>query len=182
MPRLFVALELPDAVTAELSRLALPAMEGVRRTEPEQMHLTLHYLGEFDTERTIAALNSVAAPPFGLTIQGVGSFHSKDQSTTLWAGVQESESLKELHRAVSLALVEVGFQAEARRYAPHVTLARCEPSVPAEAIADFQATNATIQGKEVAVETFGLHSSRFVDGVPEYRCEAKFKLVRNAGN
>jgi 2'-5' RNA ligase len=44
MPRLFVAVDLPDSATAELARLRPLATAGVRPADAGQMHLTLHFL------------------------------------------------------------------------------------------------------------------------------------------
>lgn len=178
MPRLFVAIDLPDAVTAELARIRPAALDGIRRVEPGQMHLTLNFLGEQDLERTIAALKPVAAGAFALTLGGVGMFPGKDRATTLWAGVQENESLRQLHRAVAEALAEIGFQPEARPYAPHITLARCEPNVATAEIADYLGRNTVFVVRDMAIETFALFSSRFVEGVPEYQCEARQNFAR----
>ena len=49
MPRLFVAVDLPRSATAELARILPAPLTGCRRAEPDQMHLTLHYLGEADS-------------------------------------------------------------------------------------------------------------------------------------
>jgi 2'-5' RNA ligase len=42
MLRLFVAIDLPAAATAELVRIQPRPMAGLRVAEPGQMHLTLH--------------------------------------------------------------------------------------------------------------------------------------------
>lgn len=51
MPRLFVAVSLPAATTAELALRQPPPMAGIRLVELGQMHLTLHFIGEADIER-----------------------------------------------------------------------------------------------------------------------------------
>jgi 2'-5' RNA ligase len=66
MPKLFVAVDLPPDVTAELALLQPPRTAGVRLARPGQMHLTLHYLGKAGVERTAAALAAVEAPAFPL--------------------------------------------------------------------------------------------------------------------
>jgi len=127
MPKLFVAIGLPAAATAALERIQPPPSAGIRLAEQNQMHLTLHYLGEADVESIAVALEVLAFQRFSLTLEGVGQFPSSGGAVTLWAGVRENADLLGLRTAVAAALAESGFRPEARRYAPHITLARCEP-------------------------------------------------------
>jgi 2'-5' RNA ligase len=83
MTRLFVAVDLPDSITTAQAAIRPPATPGVRLVEPAQMHLTLHFLGEMDTERVAVALAAVAVPEFAVTFAGVGQFTSADGAVTL---------------------------------------------------------------------------------------------------
>jgi 2'-5' RNA ligase len=180
MPKLFVAVGLPVSTSAKLIRLQPPPTAGVRLVEASQMHLTLHFLGEADPERTAAALRAVRLPPFDLTLAGVGQFASAGGSATLWAGVRESAELRTLHAAVAAALAGEGFRPEARRYTPHVTLARCVPEAAAGVVEDFLAGNAGFLLSGVPVTAFGLYSSAFINNAPVYRCERSFPLSGEA--
>src|SRR5262245_12658988 len=108
MPKLFVAVDLPAAVTAELALLQPPRTAGVRLVKPDQMHLTLHYIGKAGARRMAAALQAVAVPALPLAFEGVGHFPSAGGAVTLWAGVQESAELLGLHAAVAAALAGEG--------------------------------------------------------------------------
>jgi 2'-5' RNA ligase len=176
MPRLFVAVDVPTAAAAELVRIQPLQAVCVRLTEPGQFHLTLHYIGEADDERIAAVLQVVAVPAFLLTLEGVGRFPSVGGAVTLWAGVRESPALLGLHAAVAAALAGEGFRPEARRYTPHVTLARCEPNVPSGLVDDFLARHAGFSPPAVLVAGFGLYSSTLAGGAPVYRRERFFPL------
>ena len=68
MRRLFIALSLPDEVRERLSSLG-GGVPGARWVAPENLHLTLRFLGEVDNglARDIDdALHQVDAPPFEL--------------------------------------------------------------------------------------------------------------------
>ena len=177
MPRLFVALGVPAAAAAELTLIQPPRVAGVRLAEPGQMHLTLHFLGPADVERTAAALRAVEAPAFALEIEGVGQFPSAGGAVTLWAGVRASAGLLGLHAAVAAALAAEGFQPEARRYAPHITLARCEPGVAAGVVAEFLDRHRAFALPGFPATEFGLYSSASVGGAPVYRRERSFPLL-----
>ena len=176
MPKLFVAIDLPAAATEALAAIQPTPTAGVRLVARDQMHLTLHYLGEADRDRTAEALQEVTVPAFAITLEGVGQFASTGGAVTLWAGVRESPELLRLHAAVADALGGEGFRPEARRYIPHVTLARCAPATPAEVVVDFLARRADFAVVGVAVTGFTLCGSTFTDEAPVYWREAAFPL------
>ena len=180
MPKLFVAVDLPPATTAELAAIQPPATAGVRLVEPGQMHLTLHFLGEADVERTAARLGMAATPPFPLVVQGVGRFLAADGAAILWAGVQQSSELLRLHAAVAAALAADGFRPEGRSYKPHITVARCRPEALADVVEQFLARHAALLLPDVPVLGIGLYSSTFIGEIPMYRCERSFPLLVTA--
>ena len=177
MPRLFVAVGVPAAAAAELAIIQPPRVAGVRLAEPGQMHLTLHFLGPANLERTAAALAAVEAPAFPLEVEGVGQFPSSGGAVTLWAGVCASAALLRLHAAGAAALAAEGFQPEARPYTPHITLARCEPGVPADVVAEFLDRHRAFALPGFPVTEFGLYSSARVGDAPVYRRERSFPLL-----
>ena len=181
MPRLFVAVDLPAAATAELARTRPPPMAGIRLVEPGQMHLTLHYIGEASIERMAAALQAVAVPAFSLTLEGVGQFPPAGKAATLWAGVRDNAELLELHAAVAAALAVEGYRPDTRRYSPHITLARCKPVVPAAVVAEFLARHAALSLPGLPVAAFGLYSSTSVGDATVYRRERSFPLLVAGG-
>ena len=179
MPKLFVAVDLPGSATSNLVAVQPPAAPGIRLTAPGQMHLTLHYIGEVNEDqggKIAMALGLVDAPAISFTIEGVGQFPSKDGATTLWAGIGASAELLGLHGAVGRALAEVGVQAEARRYTPHIALARCNPEVPESLIGEFLTRHQSLRLSGLVVSRFGLYSSFFQDDVPVYQCAKIFPL------
>jgi len=129
--RLFVALDLPRSITASLADAGIAAKTGVRLMTPEQMHVTLHFIGDADANELRRALARVRGRPCLVTVAGAGQFAVGGGRRILWAGVTETTELLDLHTACGSALATTGFQVERRRFVPHVTLARLAPSAPA---------------------------------------------------
>src|SRR5690242_14294019 len=127
MTRLFVAVDLPDTVKHALVAIQPSVSPGVRPAKSEQMHVTLHFIGDAESDRIADALSAVAEPAFSLAMKGVGQFRSRDRALTLWAGIGECPGLQRLHVSVAAALATSGFRPETRPFSPHVTLARCKP-------------------------------------------------------
>lgn len=125
MIRLFVGLGLPETVRGHL-RLLCGGVPGARWSEPENLHLTLRFIGEVseDVAQDIdAALAQIHAPAFSLTLTGVGMFGGS-KGRQLWAGVADTPALLHLQAKCESALVRIGLAPEGRSFLPHVTLAR----------------------------------------------------------
>jgi 2'-5' RNA ligase len=159
MPRLFTALTLPDAVTDGL----LDTMEGIpaaRWQDAEQLHLTLTFLGEVPApgvDDLLLALSRVDFAPFALNLSGVGHFEHKGRVKALWAGVAPSPALEALQGRVAQACAMAGYPPEARRFVPHVTLARMSGSVPQ--VPAWLASHALLAAPPFTVSRFTLFAS-----------------------
>jgi RNA 2',3'-cyclic 3'-phosphodiesterase len=133
--RLFFAVELPPEVRAAAAaagrRLQAALAAGARdaRWIPEEnLHITLWFLGEVEPAR-LAALESATFPfsvaPFDIHLGGVGLFPPAGPPRVIWMGIRSGgEGLAALHAELSDRLPPLGFKAERRRFAPHLTLAR----------------------------------------------------------
>jgi 2'-5' RNA ligase len=103
--------------------------------KPDQMHLTMNFLGDVPMNDIPAVCKAVAeavAPfkPFDVEMAGVGVFPSYDNPRTIWLGVGDgSDALVALHTTLQNRLGDLGFRIEARRFHPHLTLGRVR-SVP----------------------------------------------------
>jgi 2'-5' RNA ligase len=126
MMRLFVGLELPDAVRAALLA-AMGGVAGARWQRDDQLHLTLRFIGAVDRHQAqdiAAALGRVNLRPFQAELGAAGHFEHRGRIDTLWVGVRPAEPLAALARAVDAALAGVGIPRETRAFVPHITLAR----------------------------------------------------------
>lgn len=188
MPRLFVAIDLPLALTAALQRLQPQTRPGLRLIPAEQMHLTLHFIGQAALAATADALQTVKARAFNLRLSGLGQFRAR-AGVTLWAGVEPNAALQELHDAVALALaagasdagdtfVQLDARPDRPPYLPHITLARCKPGLPMQVVTRFLDQAGALSLREFTVSDFALYSSITGYAGPQYCCEQRFELAR----
>ena len=153
--RSFVAISLSDEVKAAFAPLqrALPASQLV---SPENMHLTLVFLGD-QTEKTLEALHeeflTLSASPFGVTFSGIESFRR-----VLAVGVADCPALIVLHRKVQTAMRRAGIVLPRRRFRPHVTIARFKPG-QREAVQLAQRPRTTSALPKMPVTGFTLYQS-----------------------
>lgn len=162
--RLFVRLDLPPPCRDALTELMEP-IEGVRWTRPEQLHLTLRFLGDVvadQAQRMVAALKTVRVEPFLLPIAGIGVFPPRGEPKVLWAGLGNAHTrLFQLRQRVDDALLSAGWTGELRSFEPHITVGR------------------VIQGERKAIDAW-LHRHRAFEG-PPFRV-ASFELVASELN
>lgn len=159
--RLFVSLELPRSITERLAELD-PHLRGVRWLEPEQMHLTLSFLGNVSAaiqESLAENLRVISWKSFFLPLSGLGIFPSKGRPNILWIGVGTGHPhLFQLHKRVQEAALQAGLEPDLRSFHPHVTLARCR-DVSAESVRPFLRTHSAFDAGMIHVESFCLNSS-----------------------
>jgi RNA 2',3'-cyclic 3'-phosphodiesterase len=133
--RLFVALDLPDAVRSAIGEtiaLLKRACREARWVRPEGMHVTLKFIGHAiadgetqKLEALRAALASVRLNgPVEMQFRGLGFFPNRRRPRVIWCGVEASDNLTELALGVERVLETLGIPAEKRRFTPHLTLAR----------------------------------------------------------
>lgn len=169
MIRLFVGLALPEATRDRLSRLG-GGIPGARWVPPENFHVTLRFIGEVDegaAQDIDTALEGVAAPPFTLTLDSIGSFGRGHRAHTLWAGVERNEALLHLQGKVESAVVRAGLPPEERKYSPHVTLARMKEAKP-DKLARFLEQHALFRDGPLPMDRFVLFESVLGKGSPTY--------------
>jgi len=99
MIRLFIALELSKNQKKEVGgfqETAKKHLSNVRWVKPDNIHLTLKFLGETSEERVEAikgAIDNASAgfKPFLTRFAGSGVFPSEQKARVLWIGINEGK-------------------------------------------------------------------------------------------
>ncbi len=176
--RLFVAIGLPDTVKQQIIALrgGIPDAKWVSQDNP---HITLAFLGEVteqDMRDVALALGRIEFASFDFVIRGVGIFGSARRPRILWAGIDGEEPVIALQKKVTLALDKFGFCPEARKYHPHITLARVHNS-PYGKIRSFLTDHALFSAGSVKATGFALYSSHRSQSGAIYTEEVAFDLM-----
>jgi 2'-5' RNA ligase len=142
MPRIrtFIAVEISPSVIGRagdlIDKLRVAAAE-VNWVRPQQMHLTLKFLGDVpDTETPdiCRVVSKVAAgiEPFEVTFRGAGAFPNAKDPRTLWIGIEDgADELKRLAADLEETLKsDLGFAKEQRGFHPHLTIGRVKRELP----------------------------------------------------
>jgi RNA 2',3'-cyclic 3'-phosphodiesterase len=134
--RLFVALQPPEAILAEVEAAVAPLRKewpGLRWVRSDLWHVTLAFLGEVDdraAENLAVRLQRAARrhPAQLLSFGGGGAFPRAARATVVWTGVDgDRRGLGALTDSVAAAARRAGAPSadEGRASRPHLTLARC---------------------------------------------------------
>lgn len=131
--RTFVAIDCSDRLRAACDKVITAltdVVDGARWVQPDNLHLTLKFLGEVEDRELHEVCRKVATavqdvPSFAVVCRSVGAFPSVERPHTIWADIEDpNESLVGLQQKVALALAELGFPLERRPFKPHLTLGR----------------------------------------------------------
>ncbi len=131
--RAFIAFPLPqviisaiDSIQEDLKAYGL----RVRWVRPENIHLTLKFLGEIhpdDVADIIAAIKSAAMKqtPFFLSAGAVGVFPGLSRARIIYTGLTgQIDALVKLHQYLNVGLIKLGFPGESRKFKGHLTIGR----------------------------------------------------------
>lgn len=177
--RLFVGIELPSSVTRLLTNLD-SKIRGVRWLGPEQMHLTISFLGDVpgDVEEALKKnLKNIEWKSFFLPLAGVGVFPGKGRPNVIWIGVGSGHPhLFQLHKRVQEAAIRAGLEPDLRSFHPHVTLARCRDVSP-ESVRPFLRAHTAFDAGMIHVESFCLNSSALTSAGSVYTRELEVRAL-----
>ena len=125
--RLFVAINFNNETRSRLLALRDELHGKSQRgkfTEPENLHLTLVFIGEVSpnkVDKIKAIMDIVTFDPFTVTIKRLGTF---SRGTLWWAGLHEDKPILVFQREIEHKLTLCGLEPDGRKYRPHITLGR----------------------------------------------------------
>ena len=184
--RTFIAIDpgkaIHDRLIALQETLARTGAQ-VKWVEPNNLHLTLLFLGEVD-EREIPpvcqAVADVAAKQtaFAMTVESAGSFPNPRRPRVLWVGVSTgAQEVCALHDALEPPLLDLGcYRREDRKYTPHITLGRIRTDPGTDQLAPDLAKHAGWKGGDTTVREVQVMSSKLSPDGPEYTVLSRAKL------
>lgn len=177
MPRLFTALEVPPHVADSLARMR-GGVSGARWIDVENYHITLRFIGDVDDRFAVDAANALSfieRPEITVTIDQLDSFGG-GKPRAIVARVRSTPALAELQAEQERLLRRLGAPPEARKYTPHVTLARLKNS-NAASVAAYLGARGYFPPLKFTAERFVLFSSKDSVGGGPYVVEAEYPLL-----
>jgi 2'-5' RNA ligase len=136
--RAFIAIELPEKIIASISRVQESIRSQgfkVRWVRPQNIHLTLKFLGDIKAAETKAVekvvLDSVVgSAPISMTARGLGVFPGIKRPRVIWVGIGgQTDELIELQQTLDKKLATIGFSRERRPFKGHLTMGRVKAKI-----------------------------------------------------
>lgn len=187
--RLFVALDPSEpvrrriaAMQSDLRRAAGRHADEVRWVAPENVHLTLQFLGAVPEERLddlrgALAAAAGAARPLSLEVKGAGGFPSARRPRVLWLGLGgEVEALAALAADLGRRLAPLGFPPEDRPLSPHLTLGRAREGRGAPGLGGALAQVAGMEAAPWRADAILLYRSQLSPSGARYEALDRFPL------
>ena len=183
--RAFLAIEPSDEVRASLAALIdrfrrVPAK--VSWVRPENLHLTLRFLGDIDRKSLEHLAGGLAAPlsevdSFRVCAQGVGAFPNARRPGVIWVGITDPPApLFKAQSIVEEASRAAGLEAEKRDFKAHITLGRVRDRRPGPELVECLAREKDFETGEFAVHAVSLFSSELTPQSAIHRKLKEFPL------
>jgi 2'-5' RNA ligase len=177
MKRLFVAIDLPDQVKAQIKPLC-KGIVGAKWVSDQQLHLTLRFIGDTDEKQQSlieTGLATIRATPFHLALVGLGQFPNRGQPRVLWVGLEATTALTALQKQVEAAIRTSGFSPD-KPFSPHITLARFRNPPPLGSMDNYLKIHRDFKSTAFGINHFTLYSSQLTSHGSNYHIEAQYPL------
>ncbi|MFH1682566.1 MAG: RNA 2',3'-cyclic phosphodiesterase [Candidatus Woesearchaeota archaeon] len=151
---------------------------GWKIVQPNNLHLTLKFLGEVKEEKIekikekIASLN--LGKPFQVKVKTIGVFPNEDYITVIWFGLEDKEQIFYLHKQIDFALSKL-FPIE-KDFLAHVTLARVKFIKDKPKFKQFLIKHKNIDLGEMTINKVILYESKLEKEGPVYSILEEFEL------
>lgn len=131
--RTFIAAKISPADCEKLrgfQRLLRNELKSVKWVKPENIHLTLRFLGNIDESSQSEVIDSIESvfdkfSPLNMNFSGLGVFPDERRPRVLWTGLEGDVSrLSLLASEICTALRTKGFPKGRNHFSPHITIGR----------------------------------------------------------
>ena len=185
--RLFAAIDIDSQVRDRIEQIQQQLQRDlnlrgreVKWVRPEQIHLTLKFLGEVRDDRITQVCETVIQTAaqfdnFDMQVRGMGVFGHP--ARVVWAGIEPCPPLKSLQTAMESAFETIGWKKEQRAFAGHLTVCRVKTAAAGKKLAvAIDRYSDEIFGT-VWIDKAVLYESRLSSAGPEYSvvCTAPLK-------
>ena len=180
--RAVIAIEIPQEIKSQIAGQTAELRQSVGRNVhwvmPENIHLTLKFLGEVSStnlDLLSRALTTEAGQyfPFEVGVQGLGAFPNLRRPRVIWVGLQVPAELARLQHSLETATSRIGYTGDDKPFAPHLTIGRVREQAASN---ETQCLRNALENTKVgplgkfAVKSIHLFQSELKPGGPVYTC------------
>ena len=186
--RCFIAIDIDEEVRKALGDLqrrlrdSVDVKKGdVKWVNPNNIHLTLKFLGEIKDEKVVEICNivgeiAVKHGSFDLDVESVGHFGGRS-ARVLWVGTGSGgENLLELQKDIDESLASLGWPKETREFTGHLTLCRIRSSKAGVKLAQASEEYKDFKLGTMQADSISVYHSELKPAGPVYTRLGNYKL------
>lgn len=180
--RAFIAIEIPEEIKKQIASqtAGLRQMLGrsVRWVNPENIHLTLKFLGDISPANIDSLTRALKTEfrqflPFEISVDNLGAFPNLHRPRIIWIGLNAPADLARLQHQLEAATTRLGYAGDDKPFSPHLTIGRIREKLSTD---ETQALRSALENARVgplgqfAVKSVNLFQSELKAGGPVYTC------------
>lgn len=181
--RAFLAIDLDDDLKPKINRIVKQFKQidtRIKYVELMNLHLTLKFFGEIDSEGLKSLENKIANvvsefKPFNVKIKGCGAFPNNNHIKVIWIGIDEDSIIKELHDKLDSEFVKLGFDKD-KRFSTHLTIGRMKSAKNKNQVKSVIEKFSDIEIGDMTVNNIVLKKSTLTPSGPIYEDLKVFEL------
>ncbi|MGQ9542748.1 MAG: RNA 2',3'-cyclic phosphodiesterase [Candidatus Bathyarchaeia archaeon] len=174
--RAFISIDVDDEQIrfklTEFQKRIVDLGGDVKLVEPENIHLTLRFLGEIEQKAIqgiVDSLRNIILSPFDIQFRGVGAFPSLSHMNVIWVGIEQGkEELMKISESIEASLRRIGVPRDKKGFSPHVTIARVRSGRNKQNIAKLLSEHNDAEFGSMKVESIRLKRSVLTSQGPVY--------------
>ena len=183
--RAFIAVDLSESIrsgVAKLIKAVEPHVDDTKWVSPENLHVTLKFLGDVPLNELPALIKAVQkgtenVEAFDLEFLGCGAFPDLLSPKTIWLGCDRgADELTILASRIEDELFRLGYPKESRRFSPHLTIGRLKKGGAARSLAEFFDVYKEKPFGSCGVDEVVIYSSELTRQGPKYDALATVPL------
>lgn len=181
--RAFLAIGLDEDLKPKIYKLIKEFKQidaKIKYVELENLHLTLKFFGEIDTEGLALIEKAIANvlsefEPFTIKIAGCGAFPNANRIKVIWVGIENDEIIRDLHDRLDKEFVRLGFDKD-KRFSTHLTIGRMKSAKNKNQVKSTIEEYSEIDIGEMEVGEIRLKKSTLTPAGPIYEDITVFEL------
>ena len=129
--RAFLAIDLDDDLKPKINKIIREFKKTdarIKYVDLVNLHLTLKFFGEIDTEGLNLLEDAIANvlgefDSFNIKIKGCGAFPNNNRINVIWVGIDEDSIIRDMHDKLDKEFVRLGLDKD-RKFSTHLTIGR----------------------------------------------------------
>ena len=187
--RCFIAIDIDEKTRRALGDLQqqLQSSTDIKKSDakwvsPENIHLTLKFLGEVEDAKVVEVCNIVKGvadkhKSFELDVESVGYFGGRS-ARVLWVGTGDrSNNLRPLQKDIEKALALAGWPREMREFSGHLTLCRIRNSKAGVKLAQMTEDYKDFKLGVMPADSVSVYQSQLTPKGPIYIVLGNYRLI-----